>query len=198
MKKLIFIISLSFIITSCGTDSSSGSGTDGLNSSDHRIFVTSTTTNGNLGGLTGADEFCQGVAEDAGLKRTYKAVLGDSSTAASSSNRLEFTGSIYMVDASDSDILIASTGTDLWATESSSQDLLAAIDLDESGNSVTSTPWTGSNSEGSVYTNGHCSDWSSTSGAGVIGSNAAQDGTWLEYDPNGPCGNSYPLYCISQ
>ncbi len=48
------------------------------------IFVTSSTHNGNLGGLSGADGICQTQATDAGLSGTYKAWLSDSSTSAAS------------------------------------------------------------------------------------------------------------------
>lgn len=45
-----------------------------------RVFVSSTTTNGNIGGLVGADAFCQSAATAASLKGTYKAWLSDSTT----------------------------------------------------------------------------------------------------------------------
>ena len=41
------------------------------------VFVTSTKHNGNFGGLSGADGFCQGLANAAGLGGAYMAWLGD-------------------------------------------------------------------------------------------------------------------------
>ena len=42
------------------------------------VFVSSQTYDGNLGGLAGADAKCQGLADAAGLKGTFKALLLDS------------------------------------------------------------------------------------------------------------------------
>jgi len=42
------------------------------------IFLTSTFTNGNLGGVAGADAFCQNLAKAAGLPGMYKAWISDS------------------------------------------------------------------------------------------------------------------------
>ena len=41
------------------------------------VFVTSQSHNGDFGGLTGADAFCQSLALTAGLSGTYKAWLSD-------------------------------------------------------------------------------------------------------------------------
>ncbi|MCX7616324.1 MAG: prepilin-type N-terminal cleavage/methylation domain-containing protein [Patescibacteria group bacterium] len=41
-----------------------------------KIFVTSTSYSGNLGGRTGADSICQSVANSAGLGGTWKALIG--------------------------------------------------------------------------------------------------------------------------
>src|SRR5262249_42934796 len=46
--------------------------TDGV---PKRVFVTSTTHDGNLGGLDGADAICASLAANAGLSGTYKAWL---------------------------------------------------------------------------------------------------------------------------
>lgn len=46
--------------------------------SEMNVFVTSTNYNGNLGGVSGADEKCNAAASSAGLKGTYKAWLASS------------------------------------------------------------------------------------------------------------------------
>ncbi len=58
------------------------------------IFVTSTTSGGNLGGLDGADATCQSQAAAAGLPGTYKAWLSDSITSAAS--RLTYSSVPYV------------------------------------------------------------------------------------------------------
>ena len=47
------------------------------------IFVTSQRHDGNFGGITGADTFCQGLATSAGLSGTYLAWLSDTTTSPS-------------------------------------------------------------------------------------------------------------------
>src|SRR5205823_203503 len=51
---------------------------------DKVVFVTSTSYDGNLGGLTGGDAKCQARAVAAGLAGTYKAWLCSGSTSAAS------------------------------------------------------------------------------------------------------------------
>jgi len=43
-----------------------------------KVFVSSQTYVGNLGGVAGADSLCQGLATAAGLTGTFKAFLSDS------------------------------------------------------------------------------------------------------------------------
>ena len=191
MKK-IFSIFIFLFFVSCGGDGSSL--IDGISASDHRVFVTSTLYFADeVKSLNDADSICQSIAGDAGLKLTYKAILSDESTYVSS--RLEFTGSIYKVDSIDEAILVASTGSDLWNTDSTN--LLSTINLTESGSEVSHTPWTGTNSNGGTYTGSTCTSWSSTSGSGFVGNTTDTGAAWLENN-NVPCSEKHPIYCISQ
>lgn len=78
-------------------DSGSGSDSDGLPNAQRRIFLTSTTTNGDLGGLAGADAICQARATAGGLTRTYKAILSTSTVNAI--DRFSGAAEIYQVAA---------------------------------------------------------------------------------------------------
>lgn len=49
---------------------------DGVLSTEYRVFVTSSRHGGNLGGISGANTICQNLAQQAGLSRTCKALLG--------------------------------------------------------------------------------------------------------------------------
>lgn len=195
MKKL-GLLCTAFLMASCGADSTSGEGTDGVGTSEHRAFVTSGTYTGGLGGVSGADSTCNSVASAAGLSRTYKAILGDSSTSAD--DRLAFSGSIYIVDSNDEKTLVAGSGSDLWNTSSS--DLTNQINIDENGDTVTSDDyvWTGTTSEGGEQTS-NCSDWSSSSSGvnGFYGNLDLIGEGWVEYD-FGSCDQSFHLYCVSQ
>ena len=73
------------------------------------------------------------------------------------------------------------------------------VEFDESGNSVSGTAWTGTDSEGEISTSQHCTDWTSNSGAvnGSVGDNTRDSGFWLEDPPAQACNQTFRLYCIS-
>lgn len=86
-------------------------------------FISSTSSNGNLGGLTGADQKCQTLADSAGIHGTFKAWLGDSTK--SPSNRFtQATVPYVKLDGS----LIANHWTDL-----TDGDIANPINIDENG-----------------------------------------------------------------
>lgn len=74
--NMALLVSLLTGLTACGGSSDSDS--DSNNADRHRIFVTSTTYTGNLGGVVGADIVCTNVATGAGIPGSYKAVLSSS------------------------------------------------------------------------------------------------------------------------
>jgi hypothetical protein len=182
-----------FTVVSCGVaDSGDVTTIDGIIDSEHRIFVTSSTYSGNLGGVSGADDKCRQVAINAGLVRTYKAIISTSSSDAS--NRLLISGNIYVVTGADSRTLVANSGTDLWNTDS--VNLNTTVNVDENYSVVAVTPWTGTTASGGAGTD-LCSDWSSTSGNGDVGLTSSAGSQWVE-NTFVSCGQSHPLYCISQ
>lgn len=197
MKHLILLLLTSFFIISCGDAVSEPSDSDGVGSGDHRIFITSSFYTGNLGGLAGADEKCQEAADDAGLTRTYQAILSTEATDSSANARLSISGDIYVVDSSEEKALIIASGSSIWDTDSES--LLGQINIDERGDTVSATPWTGTDSEGGVVPSGHCVAWSSSSNSftGETGSTDHLDDRWLESGEIA-CDNSHPIFCISQ
>lgn len=169
--------------------------------SSKRVFVTSSTYNGNLGGLSGADAKCQTVASASKLGGTWKAWLSNSTTSAAS--RLVHVGVEYKlingtVVANNWDSLISGT-------------LAHPIDIDETGKSVasnqavwTDTDYLGMTALGLLGTSGpaiDCKSWTSTSGAqggiGLTGSQAGK-GWWTNKDIPQPCDKMYRLYCFEQ
>tara|TARA_B100001971_G_scaffold215192_1_gene259846 strand:- start:98433 stop:99026 length:594 start_codon:yes stop_codon:yes gene_type:complete len=194
-KKIFLIIIQLFLFLSCGEAVGEGSGTDGISLSQHRIFVSSLSYNGNLGGLDGADSKCQTLATAAGLEREYKAFIGSSATALK--NRFNLVGAVYNFNG-DERTKIAEIGVDLLNTDQP-KDLLANIEYDEQGNSVTDSVWTGSDSEGEISTSVACANWTSSSAGqnGTVGDNSRVTGFYLEDPPNQACSNTYRLYCIS-
>ena len=93
------------------------------------VFVTSQSHNGDFGGLTGADAFCQNLALTAGLSGTYKAWLSD--TTGSPATRFAPASVPYrLIDGTT----IANDWNDL--TDGTIQ---TPINLDEYGNAVSSS-----------------------------------------------------------
>jgi len=157
-------------------------------SSPKRIFVTSGTWNGNLGGLTGADAKCQTAATNASLPGTYIAWV---STWGDYIYYRVPGGNYYYVLVDDT--RVADDIYDLTDTS-----LQAAINKNESGNTLNTTTWTGSDAYGNVGTS-TCSDWTNaTSGVTAnMGASSATDGTWSD-NGTAACNSLKSLYCIEQ
>jgi Protein of unknown function (DUF1554) len=160
-----------------------------------RVFVTSTTYTGNLGGLAGADAKCQERATAAGLSGTFKAWLSAAGTGNSAAERLTPATVPYVrVDGAQ----VAANFTDLV------DGLLAApISLDEFGAPfVLNTVWTGTRPDGSSAPD-TCASWTDDSfpsiNQGEIGRPGATGATWTSGETRG-CGGVIlrPIYCIEQ
>ena len=157
-----------------------------------KAFITSTSYNGNLGGLAGADQKCQTQANLVGLSGTWKAWLSDSNVSAGS--RLTHnTGQYRSVNGS----LIANNWNDL--TDGS---LASAINSNESGNVRNAGwVWTHTLKDGSIDMNDNnnnpCGNWSTTNGGGSTGDSSRSDSGWTTFGGTS-CTSNTPLYCIEQ
>jgi hypothetical protein len=172
------------------------------------VFITSTLSTGDLGGLSGADATCQSLANAAGLGGTYKAWL--SSTTTSAASRLTHsTGPYVLING----VPVASSWVALTTPP-----LLNPIDVTETGGppaalasacGVTnaSVAWTSTNPNGSVGTTlgATCAEWT-TSGASlgaVLGFADRTDGSWTagcsaQGAGSTICGMQAALYCFEQ
>jgi len=173
-----------------------------------RVFITSTSSNGNMGGLSGADNICQTRAGAGGLSGTWKAWLsGGSSTSQYVSNRLSQSSIPY---ARLDYTVIANNWADL--TDGT---LAAPININELGEvSGAGQVWTNTTASGGAVngTGGHsCSDWTSTGGMSAVGKPAEYTlsaGQWTWGTSDGclggygrcyqNCTASYPIYCVEQ
>lgn len=163
----------------------------------YRVFVTSTTYDGNLGGLEGADAKCQVQADAAGLSGTFKAWLSDGT--GSPSTRFTRSATPYvLVDGT----VIA----DDYAALTSSP-LQHPIDKTETGGAPPvevvfgrSVVWTGTREDGNLHWQEHtCSDWTSSAsdGKAILGNPLAST-TWSFAWGGSPCDRLQPLYCFEQ
>ena len=188
MKYIVLFI-FPFLFIACGSPAG-GDLLDGLEDGEHRVFVSSQSYSGDLGGISGADDKCQDLADRAGLKKDYQAILSDSGSDAQT--RLNISGSIHIFDGVQKR-RVASSGADLWNTDIA--DLSLGIKFDEDGDEVNDLVWTGTDSDGNALGD-HCDDWSSESNSGWYGESEKKSAEWSESNFSS-CSNFYRIYCIS-
>ena len=153
-----------------------------------RAFVTSTTYNGSLGGLAGADAKCQARAGAASLGGNWTAWL--STSAVDAKDRIP--GVEYRLV--DNTTVVCTDQSDLL---DGSPD--ANIDKNEFGASSNPNVWTGTNSNG-TKTASTCSDWSSTGGLGLYGANdfPVSSMVWSFRSTDACSDSNLRLYCFEQ
>lgn len=158
------------------------------------IFVTSTTYNGNRGGLSGANTNCATQATAQSLPGTYKAWLA---TTAGNDPATLFTQATvpYRVPNAARNI-VANNWTDLVDGT-----LTRAINVTESGGSASTTKkvWSNADSAGARVGATNCTDWTSSSNAvnGAVGSSNATNTTWAN-NSTAACNGAKRLYCVQQ
>jgi len=161
-----------------------------------RVFVTSTSSTGDLSGLTGAagatglqaaDNHCMFLATAAGIPGTYKAWLSDSSISASA--RLTHSGAAY--------VLVDGTVVAFHFTDLTDGSLAAPINRTQLGLPTTeSTIWTGTTVSGAIDS-WSCTNWSSAIVNAMTGSPSATDGRWTSATEQN-CATPRALYCFEQ
>lgn len=173
----------------------SGSTTWTATTQDYKlIFVTSTTYNGNRGGLSGADTSCATQASAQSLPGTYKAWLA--TTASNDPQTLMTQATVpYRVPNTNRNI-VASNWTDLVDGT-----LTRAINVTESGGSASNTNnvWSNADSTGTVVGANNCTNWTSSSSGvnGAVGSSNATNTSWAN-NSTAACNTSKRLYCVQQ
>ncbi len=181
----------------CGADGTCCSGCCGADGTCGacRVFVTSTTHNGNLGGLVGADAICQNLATAAGLPGSYRAWLSDSTD--SPSTRFRCTAATCSAQGYQRvDGVTVATN---WDTLTDGT-LDAAISVTEQNTSTDiANTWTHTRPDGTVESSDyHCNHWTANqSNVGDQGVDVFSDSRWTHYVP-GPCDIGAHLYCFQQ
>jgi hypothetical protein len=157
-------------------------------SARHVVFGTSTTYDGNLGDIAGADAKCQTRGEAAGHFGRWAAVI--SSSTSDVYDRLILLGRLHNMN----DEFVASTLNDLFDGS-----VTNAVKYTESVGTIAGEvrAWTGSSFAGSGSAN-TCADWSSfAAGTGMMGNATSSSSTWVE-SGDVTCGTALRLYCVSQ
>lgn len=152
------------------------------------VFVTSSTFDGNLGGVAGADMKCATAATQAGLPGTYKAWLATSGAGAAT--RLSGARGWVRVDGKPVADTVSPPGLQ-------SGKIFYPISLDEAGSTIPSaTPFafTGSNPDGSAVNGFTCGDWVNAAGSASLGAGFAGPYRWTS-DRLDSCATGR-LYCF--
>ncbi|GAB5389138.1 MAG: hypothetical protein Alpg2KO_21060 [Alphaproteobacteria bacterium] len=165
------------------------------------VFITSTTHDGILGGLSGADSICNGDASAAGLSGSYKAWLGQDTGGLQTPNTT-FTqndGPYTLVDGT----VIADDWDDLTDGSIDNVINLQADGAGLSGPVPLRRAWTNVTSDGSnvVTSSGDCVAWSSNDGlqnSSIGNAPNATDSTWTELTGAVPCNAPRRLLCFQQ
>ena len=159
------------------------------------VFVSSTTSTGNMGGLEGADAQCNALAGAAGLKGTFKAWLSDSVTEVAS----RFNWKPENVYRGTNDAIISTSLNLLDGTIDN------VIDHNEKGVQIApGFVWTNTSSNGwrtNVLTGYTCGDWQveTTINVGSVGESGSKDQKWTNFGFNGRCAvDSFRIYCFEQ
>jgi uncharacterized protein DUF1554 len=207
----------------CGGDDADTGG-QGPNATPTMGFFVSSTTSptGNIGGLSGADSRCQGLATAAGFgNKTWRAYLSVERDAANGNRPTDARsriGSGPWYNAKGA--LVASNLTELHARKGD-----ATLFVDEKGLQVngqwTGSPspnqhdiMTGSNADGTVMVGFTCNDWTSDAATHFgqvghsdgLGPNQSTDGalsSWNSAHSNQNCANTAPrggagrIYCFA-
>jgi hypothetical protein len=167
----------------------------------YRVFVTSSTYSGNLGGLSGADAKCQERANAAALGGVWKAWLSVATANGDAASRLYHSSFPYkLLDGS----IIANDWVDL-----TDQMLFHPINVTETREFISEVPnywnvWTNTWTSGTIYDTQPsltCNNWASDSSTmtGRGGSTAEINYRWTASEYSGHfCNTPSRLYCFEQ
>lgn len=185
--------------TSCTTNAECAT-TPGVTCHDAKLchngkwaFISSASSNGNLGGLDGGDRFCNTLAADAGMRGTFRAWLG-SDTEGPSTRFTKPTVPYYLLNGTRLATNYAALGTGL----------LVPFNVNELGVTVPPTnPWSSVFASGFTNNAQNCSNWTTGASLGTVatagryGNSTLTDPTW-SFDSINQCNVLRRLYCFEQ
>lgn len=178
-----------------GNNGSSAPGSPGAKT----IFVTSTTHNGDLGGLDGANDICQGLADSSSLvpDGEYVALLsGDEVSAAS---RLNPSSGPFLLP---NGVPVAENLAHLFGVrdgDPAPRRLVTSVRLTEAGTVFTGDVWTGTQVDGFQSAGNTCLSWTtdSSSPSAVFGRSDVRNETWIRA-LSSACHSTKPIYCVQR
>jgi hypothetical protein len=171
-----------------GDSPTDASPSDSPSTNGKRVFVTSATFTGDLGGAAGADAKCMAAASAAGRGGTFKAWVSLSSENAI--DRIAEAGP--WIDFQNS--MIFANKTALMGPPTT------VLNTDEAGVNVQMIgAWTGTVIAGTLASDGNCLDWANgtideNAHVGQVGNDTTE---WTDLTTSS-CAQSFHLYCFEQ
>lgn len=180
-------------------DAEAGIGCEGAAACVRVMFVTSTASTGNLGGIAGADAKCQALADNSPVARIKgRTFLAWVSTTASPVTTRMTHGTMAYIRPDNA--TIASSWADL--VDGSLQNGISVNDLGaaHSGPGAgTGAVWTATASSGAGYTGQSCLDWtSSLTGLRGDRGNLGGAGSGWSSSSSDDCSTQDNLYCVEK
>ena len=176
-NPVVMAVAILTVCSGCGSDPIAPEGRK-------RVFVTSASFTGDLGGLAGGDAKCASAAAAAARGGTFRAWLSDATTDAM--DRITHPGPWFLVDTTS---LVFNGKADLAAQP------MVPIIVTETGAAVSFgvAVWTGTESDGTESTAATCTNWTSTGTTGRIGQ--VSTNAWTSSAFNS-CTTPNRLYCF--
>lgn len=158
-----------------------------------RMFITSNSFDGDLGGLAGADQICQDHADFIPLGGTWKAVLSASGGGNTAASRIAVSKNIFDLDGN----YVANSSGDLWDSKIGGR----GVRTDEYGTDIAgggwTSYWTGATGAGGLDSD-NCQDWSygaDSAFSGSTGEAGKSDIYWITFSGSG-CNSTNQVLCI--
>lgn len=154
-----------------------------------KIFITASTYNGNLGGISGADEKCMADANYPG-QGIYKAIISDGTT------RVAQVGSQVDWILHPNQEYVRTDNTPIGTTNA---DGIFVPDLTNAIGTVNARAWTSLKGPNWMSGSFNCANWSDGS-AGNMGEFGFQDSVGSGFYDGGSfiCNSTFALYCVEQ
>ncbi len=157
------------------------------------MFVSSASYDGNLGGVTGGDSKCQGLADTAGLPGTYKAWLADEAGNKTPTARLQSFNSTVRGWIRRDGAAFGDYPANLYTSVSNPPI------IDETGATVNTSFYAVKTGvwAGAIYAAHTCSSWTTTTGDVLNGNLNGTDSTWTSYQSvTTGCSSLNHIYCF--
>jgi len=158
------------------------------------IFVSSNTSDGNIGGLTGADSIVQAAANNPGSEISGHSVTAILSVVGTSAQSRFVDGGEPIYNTRGQ--IVANNFSEMFSGAGTS--LANTILYDEAGNANDGIVWTGTEADGTLAPT-HCTSYSTNSNQqdGRIGQSNDSDGQWVQWGTLN-CVNPARLYGMTE